>query len=176
MPTETSTTPTDEFAQLLVDARAAATILSDTIQQENEVLLGFCNGLFLQTLKASTELNRMTLDMAKEGAAKKAAKAQEKSSKAVAAAAKTAQDSVAASSTNGSKSPAKKEAAIAAKTSQDLANGFIDAMLTTMKNSVRQQEQMFILAQASTTMTIQQIWSMDSTALALTFAHILDDK
>ncbi len=175
-PSTTTSAPSDEFAQILVEARAASCILSETIKQENEVFLSFCSAVISQTLDASKSLNKMALNAVKESATESVAKAKENASKTVASAAKSAQNAIAdnGSSENKKSASPKKAVSTRDKNSQNLADGFVDAMLMTMQNSVHMQQQNWVIAQAATTQTVTQILGLDSAALSVTVAKMIE--
>lgn len=169
----------NEFAQLLVDSRAAATILAETINQENQIFLSFCGDLISQTLHAVDEMSKIAVDSAKEGASKQVAKAQEKAAKNVAAAAKTAQNAVADSgskASKGSKKSGKSDTSDLDKNTESLAEGFVSSMLISMQNSVAAQNNMFTIAQAATTQTVMAILSTDTAAAAIAVNEISKGK
>ncbi|MDG1334343.1 MAG: RebB family R body protein [Crocinitomicaceae bacterium] len=169
-------TPTNEMAQLIADSRAAAAVLSETIKQENEVFLSFCQGIISQTLNAAKELNALSVDTVKESASEKVAEAKKKASGAVAASSKATQKAVAARDTKESKDHSNLVAVSGGNIGVDsLPGGFRSAMLETMHNSVHAQQQMFVIAEATTTQTIAQILSIDTAALGATIVKILKE-
>ena len=164
----------DEFAQIVAEARAASVVLAETINQQNEVFLSACNSIIAQTLNASKSLNDMAMEMAKDSATKKVAAAKEKASKKVAEAANTAQKATSQNGSDKSKTSGKNSTSVQHSPEPSLATGFVDAMLISMQNSVQNQQSLLIMAQAATTQTVAQILSMDAAALSVSVANIID--
>lgn len=152
---------TKEFEQVISAEKEAAAVLSQTIAEQNAVFMNFCNSLVNEALSAMGELSAIDLAVAKSSkkdineAKKKATEAIEQKIQPQASAKNDATPTP-NQSNDSSISRANPEAA------------FVEAMGQTMFNAVQAQNNMYIIAQATTTQLINTIISMTATTLATT--------
>jgi hypothetical protein len=166
MPSSTSEN-TKEFEQVISAEKEAAATLSQTITEQNAVFIGFCNAVVSEALNAMGKLSAMDLSIANStkkdvGEVKKnATEAIEQNGKLQASAKNDANATptpTANATSGGSNSTANPEAA------------FVDAMGQTMFNAVKAQNNMYMIAQATTTQLVNTIISMTTATLATAVA------
>lgn len=163
MPTENQSTPTD-FAQIIADEKSAAAALSETLQEQNAVFLNFCSTLTNNVLKAMGELNAMELAVAANAAKQELSTAKETATQNIQPAASPTPTS-AANSEAAPKSMVQPNASMGGD--NDISAAFVSAIGTSMHNAVTAQQQMYILAEASTTEVISTIISMATATLGV---------
>ncbi len=168
MPTEVPN-PSQEFAQVTADARAAAVILAESIDQENKVFLSFCESLINNTLGAMSTLNKMEINVARAGVEKQLEEAQKQSAKQ----AEERKQAITAQSAKKESTPIKAKEESGSKSLED---AFVHSMSQMMMNSVAGQANLHILAEATTTQTISTILSLAPIVLAMAVKNIDEGK
>ncbi|HYG14969.1 MAG TPA: RebB family R body protein, partial [Bacteroidia bacterium] len=139
---------TNPLADLIVDARACTATLSETIAQQNTVMLQFCGGLIEQTLKAMSGLNNLvSATHTEEIKAKLQKQAVELTQQ---------PDSASTMAINAPEGD---------NPEFQLAQAFVQSINQTMQNMVTAQQQMNITVQAATTQTIATILSVGTVAI-----------
>lgn len=165
MPTSVSEN-TKEFEQIISTERAAAAALSQTIAEQNAVFMGFCNSLVSEALTAMGKLSAMDLSIA-NSAKKDISDAKKK----VADAIEQKNQPQASAKNDASASPNTSNGGVTSSTNTNNPEAtFVDAMGQTMFNAVKAQNNMYMIAQATTTQLINTIISMTSVTLATTIA------
>ncbi len=159
MPTEIASN-TDVFTQIIADEKAAATALAETLEQQNTIFLNFCNNLVGNILRSMGELNAMELAVAGNNAHQELTTAKNTATENI-------QPATTPSPTESSNVAPKNTAIPSADSSNNAIGSFVDAMNASMHNAVTAQQQMYIIAQASTTQAINIILSIATDTLAV---------
>lgn len=174
MPTEN---PTHEngFAELIKDGTEAASSLAKSIEQQNQVMLTFCEKLISNTLVAMGSLSNMEVHVAKEADSKKFRDAvNEATNQAV----KKSQSAQAKAEPAGDDKDGSSQKVVASNPNPsanepNLEDTYQMSIGRVMENAVFAQQQLYVIAQATTTQTISTILSISPAVLATTVAEII---
>lgn len=158
---------TQEFEQVIQAEKEAAAVLSHTIAEQNAVFMSFCNSLVNEALSAMGKLSAIDLSVANSSkkdideAKKKAAEAIEQ---------KVQPQSSAKNDVNASPNHSNNTSNGGSNSTTNPEAAFVDAMGQTMYNAVKAQNNMYMIAQATTTQLVSTIISMTTATLATTVA------
>lgn len=164
MPTQVSNQSL-EFSQVVKDASAAATVVAQSIDEENKVFLSFCEGLINNTLQAMTTLSKLDVNIARAGMVKQLASAQKQSNK-------QADEKKQAITEAADKASPNQASPSVAENHENLSMAFLDSMNTLMMNAVSGQQNLHVLALAATTQTISTILSLTTATIGVAVEHI----
>jgi hypothetical protein len=150
-----TTTPSDSFAQAVAEQTAAAEVITEAIAKENTVILGFCTSLIEQTLDAMgklADLVKNTTDTATNPAT-----TDEIMRKVL--------DNIQQQPAQAPQTLETTQAGVSAD-SQVTEAVFVQAMNLTIKNTITAQQNLYIIAQATTVQTISTILSIASASIS----------
>lgn len=159
MPTQIPTNDhPNHFEKTVTDATKAANALSQSIAQENNVYLNFCENLISNTLQAMSSLNKMEINTARVGIQEQLSQAKQNSETQAEEKKQSVLEAVPTHKENAAKPS--HEASI------KLMDAFVQSMGEMMINSVNGQQNLHTVAEAATTQTVDIILSMAPAILA----------
>ncbi|WP_420386665.1 RebB family R body protein [Roseivirga sp.] len=175
MPQENPSNQNDAAA-VIKEGEAACTALARSIAEQNHVLLTFCNQLIDNTLEAMAKLSSIDMNIAKEGASKRFKEAVKSAAAPQIAKAKGDQQAAPDKSASPTQEKAKSAAGPLSSLEPNISTTYQMCTGQVMENAVHAQQQLFVIAQATTTQTIENILSMTPAVLAMSVKEILDDN